>query len=688
MHNIPPGESPPPPPRTCFGRDELIEKVIGLAENLTPLALVGPGGIGKTSIALTVLHHDRIKQRFGDNRRFIRCDKFPASRAHFLSELSSVIGAGVENPEGLAPLRPFLSSREMILFLDNAESILDPQGTNAQEIYAVVEELSRFKTICLCFSSRISTVPQHCECLTISTLSMESASDVFYAIYNHGGRSDTISNLLRQLDFHPLSTALLAAAASRNMWDYDRLAQEWDTLRVQVLQTSHTESLAATIELSLASPTFREFGPDARDLLGVIAFFPQGINENNIDWLFPTIPRRDIFDKFCVLSLTYRCNGFVTMLAPLRDYLCPKDPASSPLLLTTKERYFGRLSAHVEPGKSGFEGGRWITSEDGNVEHLLDVFTTIDATSLDVWDACVSFMRHLAWHKKRLVTFAPKIEGLPDYHHSKPQCLFELSELFCLAGNRTERKRLLVCALKLWRERVDYLQVARTLDSLSDANRLLKLYKEGTQHANEALDIYERLDDKLGQARTRKRLAWLLYEDGQLDAAEDAASRAINLLPDEGEQRQACTCHHLLGNISSSKGNIEKAIDHFEIALRIASPFDWHDEQFWVYYSLVELLSKQGKFGDAHAQIERAESHAIGDTYLLGRTMWLRSKVRYKECRFREAKSEVLRAVDVFEKLGATRDLQRCRRRLRDIKAKMKKPVTHGKPPETFYLLA
>ena len=655
-------------PRACFGRDELIKKIVSLAESLTPITLIGPGGIGKTSIALAVLHHSRIKERFSDNRRFIRCDQFPASLPNFLRRLSKVIGAGVENPEDLTSLRPFLSSKEIFVVLDNAESILDPQGVSGREIYGVVEELSQFDNICLCVTSRITTIPPGGEALEIPTLSMEAAHDAFYGIYKDSGRSDSVNKILKQLDFHPLSVTLLATVAFENKWDDNRLVREWEQRQTGVLQTGHNRSLAGTIELSLASPMFKDLGPDARGLLEVVAFFPKGVNENNLVWLFPTVSNgTTIFDKFCTLSLTYRSRGFIKMLAPLRDYLRPKDPKLSPLLRTTKERYFTRMSVTLDPDEPGFKDARWIALEHVNVEHLLDVFTSISADSEEIWNACANFMQHLYWHKKRQTMLRAKIEGLPDDHPSKPVCLLQLSRLFQSVGNNVERRRLLAHALRLERERGDNHQVARTLMYLSDANRLLYLREEGIQQAGEALEIFEGLGSTIEQAECLNALARLLHQGKQFDAAEAAASRAIVLLPDKGQEFRVCQSHRALGGIYRSKREREKAIHHFEIALRIASPFSWNHHLFWIHHSLARLFSQDDRFDDAHAHIEQAKSYATENAYRLGTAIFLQAEIWYQQHRPQKAMSQALHALDIFEKLGSSSYLKDCRKLIAKI---------------------
>ena len=323
----------------------------------------------------------------------------------------------------------------------------------------------------------------------------------------------------------------------------------------------------------------------------------------------------------------------------------------------------------------GFEDARWIMSEDVNIEHLLDVFTSIDTEAASAWDACALFMEHLYWHKNRLVILRPRIEGLPDSHPSKPLCLSQLSQLFASVGNRMECKRLLTHTLKLWRGLGDDLEVANTLRFISDVNRLLGHYKEGIEQATESLEIYKRLDLVLGQARSWQHLGWLLHEDKQLDAAEEAASRVIGLLSDGSDQFTVCHCYNLLGCICHSKGETEKAIDYFETSLRITSSSTWLDHLFWNNYNLAQLFFDIKRFDDAHIHIERARSHAINHSYFLGRAMELQGWFLYKGGRFEEAKSEALRAVDVYEGIGATKDLENCKFLLRDIEEDIKKEM-------------
>ena len=196
----------------------------------------------------------------------------------------------------------------------------------------------------------------------------------------------------------------------------------------------------------------------------------------------------------------------------------------------------------------------------------------------------------------------------------------------------------------------------------------MDLFEEGIPRAKEASEIYERLGDTVEQAECLVELAWLLHCDEQLDAAEEAASRATDLLPEEGAQFKVCRCHQTLGNIYRSKGEI-KATHHLEVALEIASPFNWLNMLSCVHLSLADLFIDEGKFDDAHNHVEHAKLHAVNDndTHLLARAMWKQVEVWQGQDRFEEAKSEALRALDVFEKLGAANDVEDVREVLRQI---------------------
>ena len=172
-------------------------------------------------------------------------------------------------------------------------------------------------------------------------------------------------------------------------------------------------------------------------------------------------------------------------------------------------------------------------------------------------------------------------------------------------------------------------------------------------------------------------LIWLarsLHYDGQLDAAEEAASRAIALLPEKGQEYRFCRAHRVLGDVYHSKGEGEKAIHHLETAIAIASPLNWADQLFWAYYTLAILFCSEDRLDDAQATVEQAKSCAANDIYDFGCAVLLQAGIWFRRCRLEDATSEALSALKIFENLGAEKDIENCRDLLRNIERSRSTP--------------
>ena len=162
----------------------------------------------------------------------------------------------------------------------------------------------------------------------------------------------------------------------------------------------------------------------------------------------------------------------------------------------------------------------------------------------------------------------------------------------------------------------------------------------------EASEICRRLNDTMEEVNCLLRLARLLAHDNQVDAAEEAASRAINL-SDKPKQSPLYGYHHVLGIVYQSRGETKVAINHFDAALGIATSLNSQEAQAAALSYFVVLLSGEEKFYDAQVYIERIK--AVGNPSNLGAVTLIQ-----------EAKFELSRVIGAHEEIGVSMFILGC----------------------------
>ncbi|EJD47546.1 hypothetical protein AURDEDRAFT_163416 [Auricularia subglabra TFB-10046 SS5] len=324
----------PPRPLLHFGRDAEVETVVDAIDGSPGrIAILGGPGMGKTTLAVAVLHSPSVIARYGSKRLFVPCD---AAEGHsgFLSTLVTAFGiSGTDRKLTQLKLRELIGSDPALLVLDNFESAWerDSQRADAENVLGSLDSVD---TLSLVITLRGAERPRSVRWTrplmqTLSPLSNSAALQVFASIANTPDRdSRTVQDLLSCLDGVPLAIILMANLAQ--VETVDALRRQWHQVKTAMLLRGDGQQrltcLDISIQLSLQSPRMQAV-PGGKRLLSLLSLLPYGAAEGDTRMWSLTDPLGAVA-ALLRTSLAIRRGERLFVLAPIRAFMTTNYPPS------------------------------------------------------------------------------------------------------------------------------------------------------------------------------------------------------------------------------------------------------------------------------------------------------------------------------------------------------------------------
>ncbi|KAJ7834958.1 P-loop containing nucleoside triphosphate hydrolase protein [Mycena olivaceomarginata] len=204
----------PSEPKIFHGRESELSDILHLFNTGIPrIAILGAGGMGKTSLAQVLLHHPDIIARYAQNRFFVAC-----SSATTKLELVNLIGAhlGLKPGKDLtkAVLQHFSKNPPSLLILDELETLWEPVSSrgNIEELLSLLTGVERLVLmITMRGAERPAKVLWTRPFLrSLQPLDQEAAWLTFTDIADSGHNLEEVDKILCLTGNMPLAISLLA----------------------------------------------------------------------------------------------------------------------------------------------------------------------------------------------------------------------------------------------------------------------------------------------------------------------------------------------------------------------------------------------------------------------------------------------------------------------------------------------
>jgi predicted ATPase/DNA-binding XRE family transcriptional regulator len=574
----------PLPPVSLVGREAELELVTGLLlqPSVRVLTLTGPGGAGKTTLALAAAA--RVADRFPGGAMFVPLESL-RDPGLVLATVAMAFGLRDTTESELKPrLFTVLATRRLLLVLDNLEHLL-PACTEVAELAAAcpgVTVLATSRTALRLRTERQVRVPALATGAAVR-LFTERARAVDAAFEVSPATEQAIAGVCDRLDGMPLAIEL-AAARVRLLPPtvlLRRLGSQLELLAGGARDLPERQrTIRATIDWS-----YRLLSDQERRLFAELAVFDGGCTLEAIEAVCRSGPGQSLLGDLGSLvdhSLLTEAGGApyprLQMQATVAEYARELLEASGATVIRRRHASWAMAFADQAAGQLEYaDQVAWLERLDAEQDNMRAALRW--ALDQQEPETAARLLGALQWYwlrrgrHREARTWSSEVLTLTERGAIAPAvratALRAAGWLAVERGDSPEARPLLEEAVRLSRRTGDTRTLGLALTGLGlagswgadpDRHRVTALLTE-------ALDLWRELDWPAGQHMALVNLGMTAYTGGDLDRADAYQRAGLAVAEHTQAPYRLGTSHGLVAQIELRRGNIDTATRLMRYAL-------------------------------------------------------------------------------------------------------------------------
>lgn len=556
----------PLPPTAILGRErELADLRRRRGDGARLITLTGPGGAGKTRLALEAAHE--LAPGFADGAVFV--DLAPVTDpALVISALAEALGLRESGDEPLTEqVRAWLTPKRLLIVLDNFEHVVGAAGevaallasapglmvlaTSRAPLQVRAEQTVEVGPLALPDTNTTAAIVAS----PAVALFLDRARAAGASLALSEGNARVIGDIVRRLDGLPLAIELAAARAT--LLPPEALLARLE--RCLPLLTGGAMDLPArqrTLRDTIAW-SFDLLSPAEQTLLRRLAVFTGGTSFDAVEAVAMPIANLDLYDGLAVLMRQSLLRQVRTtgeprfrMFETIREFAQEQLDASpdGAAVWQRHAAYFLALAEEAEPVAHGMPDPAWITRLEPDHDNLRTALSQtlnrdptlalrLSGALAWFWEVRGYLSEGRTWLERALAaSSAPEVSGhltggpatlLPAGEAAPPQAEVPRAKALWWAGELAESQ--------------------------------LDLTQAGASFAA-ALAMYQAMGDQRGAALSLHRLGHVAVDERKLDTATEQYQASLAIWEALGDERECATVLSSLGNIAYYRDQPAKAV--------------------------------------------------------------------------------------------------------------------------------